>query len=48
MRRLTSILIVTGAGRVVAQAAVAQLNVVPMAVTSQTLRAEGEAHSTGV
>jgi hypothetical protein len=41
MRRLTSILIITGAVLAVAQAAVAQLTVVPMTVTSQTLEVEG-------
>jgi hypothetical protein len=38
MRRLTSILIITGAALAVAQAAVAQLVPVPITVTSQTLR----------
>jgi hypothetical protein len=47
MRRLTSILIITGAVLAVAQAAVAQLTVVPIAVTSQTLRVDAFNSSTG-
>ena len=47
MRRLISILIITGAVLAVAQAAVAQLTVVPITVTSQTLQVITSLGSTG-
>ena len=47
MRRLTLILIVTGAVLVVAQAAVAQFVSVPITVVSQTLRVNGSNGTTG-
>jgi hypothetical protein len=47
MRRLISILIITGAALAVAQAAVAQLDFVPITVTSQTLRVHGPGGDTG-
>jgi hypothetical protein len=47
MRRLTSVLIGIGAALAVAQAAGAQLTVVPITVTSQTLEVRGFGMTTG-
>jgi hypothetical protein len=47
MRRLISILIVTGTVLAVAQAAVAQVETIPITVTSQTLQVRGFGMSTG-
>ncbi len=47
MRRLTLILIITGAVLAVAQAAVAQFVSVPITVISQTLRVDGTGGTTG-